>query len=186
LTPRLLPAPAPARRIPAAFDVHVDTTAAGVRITRHPAGTGPPGDHLAVEHGAAHERHTRAAGLLYRRPLPPSQAPVDLAWTCDGWTRHALSAYPGCRSAAALLPSGDCLIRVRGHEMPYAVRIDPRPEAGRVARIDPAAALSAVHVRLLSPQPAPESPTALDCLIGDRKFRITVRPATDTEAAQVI
>ncbi|MET9830133.1 translation initiation factor 2 [Streptomyces sp. NPDC006385] len=186
LTPRLLPAPAPATRVPAAFDVHVETTEAGVRIARHPAGTGPPGHHLAVEHGAADERLTRSAGLLYRRPLPPSQAPVDLAWTSDGWTRHALSAYPGCRSAAALLPSGGCLIRISGHEHPYAVQIEPLSQAGRVARIDPAIALSAAYARLLSPQPAPDSRTVLNCLIGDRTFRITLRPATEAEAARVI
>ncbi|MDO0912829.1 translation initiation factor 2 [Streptomyces sp. DT2A-34] len=198
LTPRLLPEPAPAKRVPAAFDVHVETTGAGVRITRHPAGTGLPGHHLAVEHGAADERLTRSAGLLYRRPLPPPNAPVshtapmtplapvDLAWTSDGWTRHALSAYPGCRSAAALLPSGGCLIRIRGHEQPYAVQIDPRSETGRVARIDPAIALSAVYARLVSPQPAPGPRTELNCLIADRSFRITLRPATDTEASQVI
>jgi hypothetical protein len=104
VAPRPLPQPAPATRVPAAFDVHVETTTAGVRIDRHPAGTGPPGHHLAVEHGAAGEQLARSAGLLYRRPLPVSAAPVDLAWTADGWTRHALSTYPGCRSAAALLP----------------------------------------------------------------------------------
>ncbi|TDC73682.1 translation initiation factor 2 [Streptomyces hainanensis] len=183
---RPLPLPAPAMRVPAAFDVHVETTAAGFRITRHPAGKALPGHHLAVEHGAADEQLARSAGLLYRRPLPASAAPVDLAWTADGWTRHALSAYPGCRSAAALLPSGECLLRVRGHERMYAVQTEPRPERGQVVRIDPAVALSAVHARLLSPQPAPESRTMLNCLIGERTFRIVLRPATDTEATHVI
>ncbi|WP_328770758.1 translation initiation factor 2 [Streptomyces sp. NBC_00286] len=185
LTPRLLPSPAPATRVPAAFDVHVETNAAGVRITRHPAGTGPPGHHLAVEHGAAGEQLSRSAGLLYRRPLPASAAPVDLAWTADGWTRHALSAYPSCRSAAALLPSGGCLLRVRGQEQTYAVQVEPRSEEGRIVRIDPAVALSAVHARLVSPRPAPDSPTVLNCLIGERTFRIILRPATDAEATQV-
>ncbi|MFG3020740.1 translation initiation factor 2 [Streptomyces sp. NPDC048254] len=186
LTPRLLPVPAPATRVPAAFDVHVETNAAGVRITRHPAGTGLPGHHLAVEHAAAVEQLSRSAGLLYRRPLPASAAPVDLAWTADGWTRHALSAYPGCRSAAALLPSGGCLLRVRGHEQTYAVQVEPRSEEGRIVRIDPAVALSAVHARLVSRQPAPDGPTVLNCLIGERTFRIILRPATDAEATQVI
>ncbi|GGR84627.1 hypothetical protein GCM10010252_24240 [Streptomyces aureoverticillatus] len=189
--PRLLPSPAPAVRVPTAFDVHADTTAAGVRITRHPAGTGPPGHHLAVEHGAADERLARSAGLLYRRPLPASAAPVDLAWTAGGWTRHALSAYPGCRSAAALLPSGGLpsgtgLLRVRGHERTYTVQVEPRSEGDRIVRIDPALALSAAHARLVSPRPAPDSRTVLNCLIGERTFRIILRPATDTEARQVI
>ncbi|MGW3648897.1 translation initiation factor 2 [Streptomyces sp. NPDC000878] len=187
VTPRLLPLPAPAVRVPTAFDVHVETTATDVRITRHPAGTGPPGHHLAVEHGAAVEQLARSAGLLYRRPLPASAAPVDLAWTADGWTRHTLSAYPGCRSAAVLLPSGGCLLRVRGHEQTYAVQVEPRSEEGRVVRVDPAVALSAVHARLLSPQPVPpDSRMVLDCLVGERTFRITLRPATGTEATQVI
>ncbi|WP_262703211.1 MULTISPECIES: translation initiation factor 2 [Streptomyces] len=187
VTPRLLPSPAPATRAPAAFDVHVATTTAGVRITRHPAGTGLPGHHLAVEHGAAAERFARSAALLYRRPLPASAAPVDLVWTADGWTRHALSAYPGCRSAAAVLPSGGCLLRVRGHERMYAAQVEPRSEAGRIVRIDPTIALSAVHARLISPQPAaPDSASVLNCLVGERTFRITLRPATDAEAAQAI
>ncbi|MFG2500700.1 translation initiation factor 2 [Streptomyces sp. NPDC048441] len=200
-TPPLLPSPAPATRVPAAFDVHVATSTAGVRITRHPAGIGLPGHHLAVEHGATGEQLARSAGLLYRRPLPASAAPVDQAWTADGWTRHTLSAYPGCRSAAALLPSGGVLLRVRGHERTYAVQVEPRSEAGRIVRIDPAIALSAAHARLISPglisprsisprsinpQPAPDSLTVLNCLVGERAFRITIRPATDTEAKQVI
>jgi hypothetical protein len=184
--PRLLPSPAPATRVPTAFDVHVETTAAGVRITRHPAGTGPPGHHLAVEHGAAGEQLSRSAGLLYRRPLPASAAPVDLAWTADGWIRHTLAAYPGCRSAAAWLPSGECLLRVRGHERTYAVQAEPRSEGDRIVRIDPAVALSAVHARLLSPQPAPDNRTVLHCIVGEQTFRIILRPATDTEATQVI
>ncbi|MEV2193193.1 translation initiation factor 2 [Streptomyces phaeochromogenes] len=194
VTPRLLPSPAPATRVPAAFDVHVETTAAGVRITRHPAGTGLPGHHLAAEYGAASEQLTRSAGLLYRRPLPSSAAPVDLAWTADGWTRHALSAYPGCRSAAALLPSGGCLLRVRGHERTYAVDAEPRSEGGdRVVRIDPAIALSAAHARLVSPRPAQtpdngtqDSGTVLNCLVGERTFRIILRPATDTEKGATV
>ncbi|MEU0674399.1 translation initiation factor 2 [Streptomyces sp. NPDC006172] len=186
VTPRTLPVPAPALRVPAAFDVQARTTAAGVRITRHPAGAGPPGHHLAVEHGAAGERLARSAGLLYRRALPASAAPVDRAWTADGWTRHALSAYPGCRSAAVVPANGGALLRVRGHEQAYAVQVEPRPEEDRIVRLDPAVALSAVHARLVSPEPVPDSPVMLNCLIGDRTFRLTLRPATDPEAAQAI
>ena len=184
--PRLLPAPTPAARVPAAFDVHVDTTATGLRVTRHPAHTGPPGHHLAAEHGAAAEQLTRSAGLLYRRLLPESGAPVDVTWTADGWTRHALSAYPNCRTAAALLPNGGCLLRVRGHEQPYAVRVEPLPEGGRVVRLDPAVVLSAVHARLVSPQPAPDGDTVVNCLVGERTFRIVLRPATDAETVQEV
>ncbi|MFJ5307952.1 translation initiation factor 2 [Streptomyces sp. NPDC088350] len=185
VTPRLLPAPAPAARVPAAFDVQVEAVPTGLRITRHPAGTGPPGHHLAVEFGAAAEQLTRSAGLLYRRRLlPASGVPVDVAWTADGWTRHALSAYPNCRSAAALLPDGGCLLRFRGHEQPYAVEVAPRSEDGRVVRLDPAVALSAVHARLVSRDPADDA--TLNCLVGERSFRVALRPATDAETEQLI
>ncbi|WP_101392475.1 translation initiation factor 2 [Streptomyces sp. TLI_146] len=186
VAPRLLPPPAPAARVPAAFDVRVEMTTDGVRISRHPARTGPPGHHLAVEHGAADERLARSAGLLYRRPLPASTAPLDLAWTADGWTRHALSAYPNCRSAAVLLPSGRCLLRVRGHARTYAVEIEPLPEEGRIVRLDPAVALSAVHAWLVSPQTCPAGTARMSCLIGERAFPVTFRPATDAEETQVI
>ncbi|WP_051839420.1 translation initiation factor 2 [Streptomyces sp. NRRL F-5126] len=184
--PRLLPAPRPAARVPAAFDVHAAISADGVRIARYPAGAGLPGHHLAVEHGAAREPLARSAGLLYRRALPASAAPVDLAWTADGWTRHALSAYPGCRSAAALLPSGECLLRIRGHERAYAVEVDPVAEAGRIVRVDPAIALSAAHAGLASCGHPPDGRFPIDCHVGERHFRVGVRPATDAEAARVV
>ncbi|MEU4046825.1 translation initiation factor 2 [Streptomyces antibioticus] len=185
--PRPLQIPAPSRRVPAAFDVHVEaTTNDGVRITRHPVGTGgPPGHHLAVEHGAASEQLARSAGLLLRRPLlAPTATPVDLAWTADGWTRHTLSAYPGCRAAAALLPSGESLLRVRGHEQPYTVRAEPLTEGERIVRLDPSVALSAAHARLLA-RPG-EKPARLNCHIGERTFRITFSAATETETMAAI
>ncbi|MER7805122.1 translation initiation factor 2 [Streptomyces parvulus] len=183
--PRLLPSPAPAARLPAAFDVHVAASASGVRVTRYPAGAGPPGHHLAVEHGAAGERLARSAGLLYRRPLPAPAAPVDLAWTADGWVRHALTAYPGCRTAAAMLPSGGCLFRIRGHEHAYVALAEPRLEAGLVTRVDPAVVLSAVHFALAS-RMTTDSCAVLDCLVGERAFRVTVRRASDGDAAQEV
>ncbi|MYR44039.1 translation initiation factor 2 [Streptomyces sp. SID5910] len=186
VTPRLLPSPAPATRLPTAFDVQVSATAAGVRVTRYPVGIGPPGHHLAVEHGAAGERLARSAGLLFRRPMPASAAPVDLVWTADGWARHALAAYPGCRTAAAVLPSGGCLLRVRGHEQAYSVQAEPLLGAGRVTRVDPAVALSAVHFLLVSGRSAPQGGIVLDCLVGERAFRVTLRAATDGEAGQVV
>ncbi|MGW8378379.1 translation initiation factor 2 [Streptomyces sp. ODS28] len=181
-TPRPLPSPAPAPRVPAAFDVEVSADANGLRVTRRPAGLGPPGHHLAVEHGAAAEQLARSAGLLYRRPLPPSTAPVNASWTADAWTRHALAAYPACGTAAALLPDGRCLVRLRAHDQPYAAEPEPLYEAGQTLHIDPAIALSAIHAQL----PIPPGETTLHCLVGARRFRVELRPATATEAAQTI
>ncbi|WP_406386875.1 translation initiation factor 2 [Streptomyces sp. NBC_01618] len=184
--PRLLPSPAAATRTPAAFDVHAEIAADGVRIDRRPAGIGPPGHHLAVEHGAAGEQLTRSAGLLYCRPLPRTSAPQDAAWTAAGWTRHALSAYPGCRSAVAIPASGLCVLRVRGDERAYAVCVEPRSEDGRIVSTDPAAAVSAVHAWLSAHRGMPRDLVRPTCYIGDRAFRVLLRPATDDEAEQVL
>ncbi|MGY5130886.1 translation initiation factor 2, partial [Streptomyces nigrescens] len=184
---RLLPSPRQADRSPAAFDVHAEITTDGVRIARRPVGTEPPGHHLAVEYGAAGENLTRSAGLLYRRPLPTSATRADLAWSSDGWAQHALSAYPGCRSAAAILPSGLCLLRARGHAHAYVVQTEPKDEGGgRIAHADPAAAASAVHAWLLSEGTRPSSPVRLACHIGQRVFHVLLRPATDDETTQLV
>ncbi|WSD72723.1 CDP-glycerol glycerophosphotransferase family protein [Streptomyces sp. NBC_01591] len=184
--PRLLPSPAAATRTPAAFDVHATISEDGVRIDRRPAGIGPPGHHLAVEHGAAGEQLARTAGLLYCRLLPPSPAAGDATWTAAGWTQHALSEYSGCRSAAAIAPSGLCVLKVRGDERTYAMRVEPRSEGGRIIRIDPAAALSAVHVWSSAQQGMPDDQFRLNCVIGDRAFRVRLGPATDEEAGQAV
>ncbi|MFE7617675.1 translation initiation factor 2 [Streptomyces sp. NPDC057496] len=184
--PRLLPSPAPASRTPAAFDVRAEISTDSVRIDRRPAGTGPPGHHLAVEHGAAGERFARSAGLLYRRPGPPSSTPQDMAWSAAGWARHALSEYPGCRSAAAVVSPDLCVLAVRGDERVHAVRVEPRYADGRIIRVDPAAALSAVHAWRSTRQGEPLGPTVLTCVIGDHAHRVSLSPATDEEAGQEI
>ncbi|WP_335743756.1 translation initiation factor 2 [Streptomyces sp. SAT1] len=207
--PRLLPEPRPAERVPAAFDVdtavetrtgtRADGVAARVRVARRPVGLGAPGDHLAAEDGSASEALVRSAGVLYRRPLPAADASSALAWTADGWMRHALAAYPGCRTAAAVLTPDLFLLRTRTRASTgtaeasgaYAVQVAPLAEDGRVTRADPAAAVSAVHAWLLrdSPSPAPDpvslalAPLRLSCVIGDRAFALVLRPATDAEAA---
>ncbi|MEU8967986.1 translation initiation factor 2 [Streptomyces monashensis] len=185
---RLLPSPRPADRSPTAFDVHAEITTDGVRTARRPVGTTPAGHHLAVEYGAAGESLTRSAGLLYRRPLAPSATRPELAWSADGWARYALSSYPGCRSAAAILPSGLCLLRVRGHGDPYVVQSEPYGEAdGRVAHADPAATASAVHVWLLAGGgPPPSLPVRLACHIGGRGFPVLLRPAAADEAMHLV
>ncbi|MDI3389604.1 translation initiation factor 2 [Streptomyces sp. B-S-A8] len=152
-----------------------------VRLTRHPAGLGPPGHHLAAEYGAASEPLIRSAGLLYRYASEP--AAPGLAWSAEGWLRHALDSYPGCRTAAVLLPAGACLLRARAHDQTYAVEAGPHAEdGGRIARIDPALAASAVHA---SPD-APAAGDELNCLVGKRQFRLRIRAATPPERSQTI
>ncbi|WP_246886066.1 translation initiation factor 2 [Streptomyces sp. GESEQ-4] len=183
---RLLPPPAPATRAPAAFDVDAEITPEGIRIARRPFGTGTPGHHLAAEHGAVSEALTRSAGVLYQRPLPPSAspAPTDLPWSSGGWTRHTLSEYPGCHVAAIVRPSGPCLLDVRGDPQSYALQVEPHREGGRIAHLDPAVAVSAVHAWLIAHRARPAAPTGLTCLIGDRSFAVRLRPATDEETGQ--
>ncbi|MFJ6661870.1 translation initiation factor 2 [Streptomyces sp. NPDC091377] len=180
--PRPLSMPRPADRTPTAFDVDADAVGHHLHVTRRPAGMGVPGHHLAVEHGVASERLVRSAGLLYRRPVPASDSWSALAWTADDWARHALSAYPGCRSAAAILSPGLLLFRTRGHDHPYAVQVEPWREGGRVVRMDPAAAASAVHAWFLARTRRGACPARLKSVIGDRTFGVTVRPATHSEA----
>ncbi|WSW03698.1 CDP-glycerol glycerophosphotransferase family protein [Streptomyces sp. NBC_01005] len=184
--PRPLPSPAAATRTPAAFDVHAAISDHGVRVDRRPAGIGLPGHHLAVEYGATGEHLVRSAGLLYCRPLPPSPAAGEMVWTAAGWAQHALSEYAGCRSAAAIVASGLCVLKVRGDEGTYAVCVEPRSEGGRIVRIDPAAALSAVHTWSSAHRGLPGDEFGLDCVIGDRTFRVLVRPATDEEAGRPV
>ncbi|MFI0020120.1 MULTISPECIES: hypothetical protein [Streptomyces griseus group] len=179
--PRTLPAVSPTTRTPAAFDVFLDRAGDRVRVDRFPAHTGLPGNHLAVEYGAAGERNVQSAGLLYRRPLATGPGPLDAAWTAGGWSADALDRYPGCRAAAAVLPSGTSVLRVRENGRLLAVRAEPRIEDGRVVRADPAAVLSAVHAWVVKRE---EPPPALHCVLGHRDFRVVVAPATAAEEAR--
>ncbi|MFF9592201.1 translation initiation factor 2 [Streptomyces sp. NPDC014646] len=184
--PRLLPSPAGATRAPAAFDVHAEVSGTAILIDRRPAGLGASGHHLAVEHGAAREQLARAAGVLYRRVLPPAAVAPDAAWTASGWTRHALSEYPGCRTAAAVLSAELCVLALRGEARARAVLVGPRSEGGRVVRADPAVALSAVHAWLSGRPGGPEDEVHLTCRVGERAFPVLVRPATDEETGRLL
>ncbi|MEV8017534.1 translation initiation factor 2 [Streptomyces sp. NPDC086554] len=183
---KTLPSPTPPARVPTAFDVHAEFTAEGVHIARHPAGMGTPGHHLAVEHGVASEQLIRSASLLYRRRIDCPASGGDMAWTFDGWALHALSEYPGCRTAAVILSPGRCLLRARGHDRPYAIEVGPLPENGRIARVDPAAALSAVHTWLTAHGVQSTAEARLACVIGERAFPVRLRPATAEEAQREI
>ncbi|MBC9719406.1 translation initiation factor 2 [Streptomyces sp. TRM66268-LWL] len=181
----LLPSPVAAPRVPGAFDVHVSIKESMIRVDRYPVGLQAPGHHLAVEHGVAGEHHLRSAGLVYRRraaAFATTSTRVD--WLADGWARHILAEYPGCRAAAALLAPSQCLLRVRSHAQPYSVGTEPVTEDGRILRIDPAAAVSAAHAWLLSQRTTPTEPVRLDCRIGAQGFPITLAPATTEAAAE--
>ncbi|MFI0937362.1 translation initiation factor 2, partial [Streptomyces sp. NPDC021020] len=183
--PRPLPPPAPPARLPAAFDVHVHRTGGGVRVERVPAGLGPAGHHLAVEHGTAGEHFARTAGVLYRRAAAPGPGPHRESWTAEGWTGAVLDDYAGCHTAAAILPDGTCVLRRRGDPALWALRTAPAAHAGRVVHPDPAAALSAVHAAPAT-LTAPLHAGTYDCLIGDRAFRLTLGPALPAQAAYVL
>jgi hypothetical protein len=112
---------------------------------------------------------------------------AELAWTSDGWARYALSTYPGCRSAAAILPSGVCLLRIRGHTRTYLLQTEPKDDGdGRIACADPAAVASAAHAWLLAQATRPSLPVHLACRIGARDFSVLIRPVSDEEAAQPV
>ncbi|MGW0683795.1 translation initiation factor 2 [Streptomyces sp. NPDC002754] len=185
-----LPLPGPPSRTPSAFDVHAEFTETGVVIARHPAGAGSPGHHLAVEHGAASEQLVRSAGLLYRQAQAGPADAATLGRTFDGWAQQALSEWPGCRTAATILPTRGCLLRVRGHARPYVLEAEPfvHDEDGLVARVDPAAAVSAAHAWLTrtTTTATPATATTLTCVIGERAFPVRLRPATSAEAQQEI
>ncbi|MFF3490183.1 translation initiation factor 2 [Streptomyces sp. NPDC002795] len=178
-----LPLPAAPRRTPSAFDVHVEFTEDSISVARHPAGTVTPGHHLAVEHGAASEQLARSAGLLYRRPLVDSAHTASLGWTFEGWARRTLDDYLGCRTAAVVLPAGRCLLRFRGHDRPYVLDVGTVAGNGRVARVDPAAAVSAAHAWLTS---TATGTSLTSCVIGERAFPVHLRPATPEEAQQEV
>jgi hypothetical protein len=180
---RPLPVPGPAPRTVAAFDVHAEVTGGAVRLTRVPAGPGPAGHHLAAEHGAAGERATRAAAVLYRRPQPVPAAPHASAWRADAWTAHVLDAYPAARVAAALLDAGRGLVRLRDGSL-HTLRLAPHTHNGRLEYADPAAAVSALHAwhTLHGALPAGR----LDCLLGEHAFRLILEQPTAHDRAHPV
>ncbi|NSC24198.1 translation initiation factor 2 [Streptomyces albus subsp. chlorinus] len=139
------PLPVPlqvAKRSPAPTAFAVDSEVAGetVRVARRPA-SGQPGDHLAAEEDWAGLRHVRSAGLLYRRTVR--------ADAVAEWSAGVLAAYPGCRTAAAVLAPDTCVLRVRGRAGLLTVRIEPDG-----APPDPVAVLCGVHAWLAKEDPS--------------------------------
>ncbi|MEU6173632.1 hypothetical protein ABZ832_17135, partial [Streptantibioticus parmotrematis] len=174
--PRALPSPT-LGRTPAAFDVHAELLIDGVRITRKPAFLGPPGHHLAVEHGVAGERPSRSAGLLCKRAATDEATRREASWTAGGWMGHVFAEYPNCRVASVILSREECLVRLRDLENPYAVRVAAWSDGERVVHADPMAASSAAYAWLVAhPEPLRDL-TPVECLIGCHTFRMTIGPA---------
>ncbi|WP_329069371.1 translation initiation factor 2 [Streptomyces sp. NBC_01429] len=194
---RPLPVPRiPARR-PTALVAFVDTAGTTVSVTRHPLDGGPHGGHVVAEDGFSTLNEMRSAGLIHRRARRPrtgvdamadAVADAVAGWTAGSWTAHALAEFPGCRTAAAVLAPGHCVLRRR--EPPYAdgpalvsVRIAAAGAAGGepVVRPDPAAVLSGVH-DWLEANPAPRLPVTLDCVVGGRPVTVLLAYGTDGSA----
>ena len=188
--PRVLPLTTAPVQVPMAFDVHVHAQddvhapaqGSDVRVERRVAGLGPAGHHLAAEYGAADERFTRTAGVLYRRVGPATPGPYREAWTTSAWTATALAEHPGCGTAAVILPEGLCLLRRRGDDRLWAMRVEPSVQGGTIVHTDPAAALSAVHALSDTQQPLEQS--ALTCHVGNHAFRVAILPATPEDATR--
>jgi hypothetical protein len=187
--PAVLPSPAGPVRTPAAFAVRVTVDGDRVTVERHPAATDLPAHHLAAEYATATERQSQSAALLYHRPQAPAvlaaSGPQQLRWTAGGWTAHVLESYPGCRTAAVIHEDGTALLRTRGGR-PLTLTVPRAAVGGQAVRIDPAAALSAVHAWLGvrgGRVPPPGSPV---CVVGGVAVPLSLSPATAEESARLI
>ncbi|MER6563386.1 translation initiation factor 2 [Streptomyces sp. NPDC001027] len=182
---RVLPAPLPAQRVPAAFAVRARVEGLQVAVERLPAHTSRTAHHLAAAYGWAGERHLQSAALLYRNAGQPAVGSHSMFWTAAGWTAGVLEDYPGCRTAAVIVSPSLCLVRRRTGAL-LAVRIAPCQDDGRVTYADPAAVLSAVHAWLGNlTGPAPLS-GAVTCSVAGVLFRAEISAATGAQAAVVL
>ncbi|MGW4379961.1 translation initiation factor 2 [Kitasatospora sp. NPDC004531] len=171
---RPLPVPSVPRSAAPALAVRAEVDADGrrVRLERFPAGTELPVHHLSAEHPVAALAQVRSAAVLWRRP-------GSGRWTVAGWTAHVLAELPSCVTAAAVLSDDRCVLRHRRRGA-LTVQLAPARSAGRIHRIDPTAAVSAVHA-WLGGHPADDRPVELDCVLGALTARLTVRPALPEE-----
>ncbi|MET9557163.1 translation initiation factor 2 [Streptomyces sp. NPDC006645] len=185
VTARLLPVPAAPSRAPSAFAVRVCLDGDETHVERFPGHVDAPAHHLAVEYGAAGERQSQSAALLFRRTERTSPAPYRVEWTVAGWTAHILDSYPGCRTAGAVLSPVHCVVRVRGGAL-LSVRIEPPTEHGRIVHSDPAAVLSAVHARLAAPGAKVAAVSRVTCVLGGRRYEARLSPATADEAGRIL
>ncbi|MFJ4674945.1 translation initiation factor 2 [Kitasatospora sp. NPDC088783] len=176
LAPELLPDPVAARPPAPALAVRAEVDGRRVRVERFPVATELPVHHRSAQHGAAGLAEQRSAAVLWRRPGTGR-------WSAAGWAAHVLDELPGCRVAAALLSREHCLL-VHRHHGPFALRVPPHRADGRVHRIDPAAAVSAVYAWLVAhrgPVTVGGLPVELDCTVGAVTARLELRAAGPEE-----
>lgn len=166
--PEPLPDPVTRPRPVAAHSVLAEADGDEVRVERRPltAALPPSGAHVAAEADRAALRQVLSAALLYRR-----------AEAEDGWTARALADYPGCRTAAVILPDGRCLLRVRGGGL---LSVSPRAASGSGGRVRPdalPAVLSAAYAWLTRRPGPPPLPATLRCLAGPLTIRVQLSEA---------
>ncbi|KDN81486.1 hypothetical protein [Kitasatospora cheerisanensis] len=169
-----LPVPSVPRSAAPALAVRAEVAGQRVRVERFPATTDLPIHHLSAEHPVAALAQLRSAAVLWRRP-------GSGRWTVDGWAAHVLAELPACRTAAAVLSPEHCVLLHRDRD-PLTLRLTAVHAEGRIHRLDPPIAVSAVHA-WLGTNPAAEPPAELTCTTGPFTHRLTLRPTRPEELA---
>ncbi|WP_344570340.1 translation initiation factor 2 [Streptomyces axinellae] len=164
-----------------AFAVDAEVGADTVKVVRRPV-SGRPGHHLAAEEDWAGLRYVQSAGLLYRHAGPATGRTGHRdRVTLGDWSARLLAAYPGCRTAAAVLADDRGGLRVRGGSL-LSVRIEA-PGGGALP--DPVAVLCGVHAWL--GKHAGRSPVArVHCVVGELAATVLLGPASDEEAGALL
>ncbi|MGQ4515942.1 translation initiation factor 2 [Streptomyces sp. DW26H14] len=176
--PRPLPVPTTAARRPTAFAVRTTVRDDTVALTRHPLSAGAYDGHVSAEEGTSSLGELQAAALIHRSAGPGGGE--GAAWTMGGWTARVLADYPGCGTAAVVLPDGRCVLRRRGGDVLLSLRVAPAEAPGDLRwRPDPAVVLSAVHARLDAGPP----PATVVCAVGPRRVRVHLAEAPPEMAA---
>ncbi|MEU4113738.1 translation initiation factor 2 [Kitasatospora sp. NPDC028055] len=181
---RAFPAPDDVNHRPAAHAVRTELDGLRISVERFPPQTPRTVHHLAAEHPKAGPRAVQSAAVLWRwartataaGPAEPRRA--STTWTAAGWTADVLEEAPLCRTAAAVLSAERCLLRHRAHGL-FSIRVEPHRAGGRMSRIDPVAAVSAVHAWLSAATPAAVAsavPVVLTCGAGPLTVRVQVCP----------
>ncbi|MFJ5234757.1 translation initiation factor 2 [Kitasatospora sp. NPDC088391] len=172
--PRLLPPPVAPHAPASSLAVRAEVEGRRVRVERFPNSTELPFHHRVAHHGAVGFAEQRSAEVLWRRPGTGR-------WSVAGWTAHVLDELPSCRIAAALLSPERCLL-VHRHHGAFALRVPPHRADGRIRRIDPAAAVSAVYAWLVAhPRLAGELPVDIECTVDTVTVRLELGAADPEE-----